>query len=1024
MHNSLEKLKAPLLLLLFARGLSHEAFSQRSYSDATYRDARFRRAVARRADSSTPRMKRSRWEKSRAVAPVTMDTVPGQWTLIGPQPLMGPDGKSNVITPGNMIPHSGWVSAVAVDPQNSSVVYLGTNGGGVWKTTDGGQTWTPLTDNQLCPSVWTLVLDPTNPDIIYVGTIGTSFGKGGEGILKSINAGATWSLLPGPLPVGPGLETAILSLAVSPTDGNIVLAIASSTSGAAVYRSADGGNTWAQVIAPASNAWEGQIVFDATNANNAYATFGGVYKSTDGGMTWATANGTGSNALPAGNYYALEIAPSSPNTLFVGALNSAGTQMFKTTDGGQNWTPLPGSPPNEGIQVDPVNSEIVFTGAGSYRSMDGGLTWSYVYDPAGTHSGLAFSADGSILYVGGEWGAWAATNLTDSNVTLTNLNGTLALTNFSGITIHPTDPTIAFGGTQSNGVDMYSGTSTWQWAACDDGGADGAFDFMDPSTIYTTCFSPQSLLKSTDGGATFTQIYNGIVPSEFTGDNLPALAMDPSDSQRLYFAAAHVWETNDGAKTWTAISPPLGNSGGYQTLSVSASDPNTVYLGNLNGVFVTSNALTGSGATWTNVSAGLPLNTTQCNTYGAACIYLSRITADPSSPGTAYAALGSYFSGHVYKTTNRGVSWTDVSGNLPNLRVADIAVDPDVPDTLYIGTEQGVWTTSDEGNTWSPLGAGLPSTLVSALKLHRPTRILRAATFGRSVWDLQLAMVPSPVVLSASSLAFGTQPGSQTVTLTNTGAAPLTLYRLTVPSGFTESNTCGIQLQSGGNCNLTVTFAPPANGPYSDNVTLTDDAPGSPQLIAVSGTGSGVQNFSLSAAPSSTTVRPGQDVSYTLSVLPYGGFNHAISFTCTGVPSEATCSAAPNPVTPDGTNPASATVTITTTAPRQVSGNVFNWPSFRDDFRLLPLSWVWMVALIAILLASRKIAPPRLPALRKVAFGLILLLAMAWPACGGGASGTWDPGTPVGTYTLTVSGTYAAGSTTLAHEVTLTLTVN
>ena len=171
----------------------------------------------------------------------------------------------------------------------------------------------------------------------------------------------------------------------------------------------------------------------------------------------------------------------------------------------------------------------------------------------------------------------------------------------------------------------------------------------------------------------------------------------------------------------------------------------------------------------------------QCNNYGPNCVYLTRIAVDFSNASTAYATFASYVSGHVYKTTNHGDSWTDISGNLPNMRVNDIAIDPDVPNTLYIATEQGVYSTADGGNTWNLLGTGLPNVVVTAVKLHRPTRILRAATYrpervgpatGRGGFPGD-SLEHQPVV----------QPGwAQTVTLTNAGTAPLTFYSITAPT--------------------------------------------------------------------------------------------------------------------------------------------------------------------------------------------------------------------------------------------------
>ncbi len=598
--------------------------------------------------------------------------------------------------------------------------------------------------------------------------------------------------------------------------------------------------------------------------------------------------------LPAGNVFALAIAPSSPETLYAGGYISrgAGPNMFVTVDGGHNWTPLSAAPWCNQVLVDPANANVVFIGAGGpYRSTDGGQTWEGPFDGGdGFHGGMAISADGSKLLLGSEFGAWLATDLTSANLTLTNLNPTLATSLLLGTAIHPTNPNIGLAGSQSNGVDLYFGTMSWQYAACDDGGADAAFDFINPSTIYITCAEPPGSQKSTDGGQTFSTAQNGIDASEFMAGAYPALAMDPTDSQRLYLAATHVWQSNDGATTWTSISGALGGvTANYQALAVAASDPNTVYLGNSAGVYVSTNAKSGSGATWANISAGLPLNLAQCNYYGPTCVYFTRIAVDFSNPSTAYATFASNVSGRVYKTVNGGGSWTDISGDLPNLKVNDIAIDPDLPNTLYIATERGVYSTADGGNTWNLLGTGLPNVTVTGLKLHRPTRILRAATFGRSAWDLQLGAVASPVALSATSLSFPNQGPAQTVTLTNNGTAPLTLYSVTAPSGFAQGNNCGIQIPAGGNCSITVSFVSNVSDTYSGNITLIDDAPGEPQLLAVTGTGTGPADFDGSISPGVATASFGQTANFTLTFNSVDGVNGNVSLACSNLPSGAAC---------------------------------------------------------------------------------------------------------------------------------------
>ena len=561
---------------------------------------------------------------------------------------------------------------------------------------------------------------------------------------------------------------------------------------------------------------------------------------------------------------------------------------------------------------------------------------------------------------------------------------------------------------------------------CDNGARDAYFDFFNSANIYIACAAPPGVRKSTDGGATFSPSQGGIDSSELVAGRWPALAMDPSDPKTLYFAGQHIWQTTDGANSWTAISADIGNLAQPESLAVAQSDPNTVYLGSSAAAYVTTNGKAGSGAAWTNISAGLPLNQVECSYSGPTCNYLTRIAADPSNASMAYVTFAGYVSGHIYKTTNRGGTWTDISGDLPNIKVNDIAVDPDVPDTLYIATERGVWATADGGGTWSPLGTGLPNVVVAALKLHRPTRILRAATFGRSAWDLQLPTVPSPVTLSASSLEFGSQAGSQTVTMTNAGTAPVTLYGLTVPGGFTQSNTCKIQIQSGANCNITVTFAPSAVGSYSGNVTITDDAPGSPQLITVTGTAATIQkDFSVVASSSFATVTPGQTAGYSLNVIPLGGFDQTVSLACSGAPSGAKCSLLPGLVKLNGNDAVIVTVAVTTAAPSKM-GALPIGPSALGSFRLPPMLAAWVIVLIVVLSIPSLFGVRRQAvALSRGGLGLVIFIALVWISCGGGAaSGGGNPGTPPGAYTLTVSGTYASSSTTLSHDVTLTLTVN
>jgi len=261
------------------------------------------------------------------------------WIPIGPRPI---DTLPEQSIGGGGSPYaSGRVAALAVDPRNADVAYVGAAGGGVWKTTDGGQNWTPLTDGQPSLAVGSIAIAPSNPDIVYVGT-GEQNNSGdsyyGAGILKSTDGGATWTQLAGPF-VGPfsssrtsGGGARIGALAVQRSNANVVLAAADRTpaASAGIYRTADGGQTWTLVIPGAVGT---DVVFNPANPDTVYAALGtvngsttnGVYKSTDAGVTWTRSGGAGATALPATGVgrIALALAPSSPNTLFAGIQNSA-----------------------------------------------------------------------------------------------------------------------------------------------------------------------------------------------------------------------------------------------------------------------------------------------------------------------------------------------------------------------------------------------------------------------------------------------------------------------------------------------------------------------------------------------------------------------------------------------------------------------------------------------------------------------------------------------------------------------------
>jgi uncharacterized protein (TIGR03437 family) len=577
-------------------------------------------------------------------------------------------------------------------------------------------------------------------------------------------------------------------IVVHPNQPQLVLAgVGSGAPGLlGVYRSTDAGNTWQAVLTGGAGS---DIVLDPSAPDIMYAAIGssgggsrnGIYKSTDAGITWTQLSGTGGDVLPTKNVgrISLAIAPSNTQVLYAAIQDTSIANFgmllgtYKSVDGGQSWTQL--TMPNFCstqcwydlvLRVNPANPDIVYAGGISlWGTIDGGATWRPIngnFTPLHVdHHALAFSADGSRLYDGDDGGVWMTTDVTGFPNTWNNLNSSFAIAQFSpGFSINPTDANIAYAGTQDNSTMRYSGRLAWDEVACGDGGWT-VIDPSSPTQAFTSCQNI-SLLKSLPQGG-WVSILSGINQADPHQFYAPFIG-DPSDGLRLYFGSNHVYQTNDGGGSWSAISPDITNNRTITTIAVAPSDPNVVYAGTSNGlVQVTTNATQSGGADWSNRSTGLPIRV------------VTQIAVHSSDPMTAYVTYSGFpgaIPGHVFKTTNGGISWANISGDLPNIPANDIVIDPDAPGTLYLATDVGVFRSIDDGGSWATLSNGLPRVVVTGLKLHRASRTLRAGTHGRSMWDLAVplsapALIPAITSLSPGNADAGHSDFQMTITGVN-----------------------------------------------------------------------------------------------------------------------------------------------------------------------------------------------------------------------------------------------------------------
>jgi photosystem II stability/assembly factor-like uncharacterized protein len=774
------------------------------------------------------------------VADPPLAAAANAWTALGPAPI------DNGQVPGGN-PVSGRVSGLATDPTNPNIIYMAAAGGGVWKTTNGGTTWVPLTDQQETLFMGAIAVAPSNPQVIYAGT-GESTNSGlsfyGRGILKSNDGGATWTLET----AGGAFDRREFSkIVVDPTNANIAYAAVTDfgvnglSGNTGVWKTTDGGATWTNTTTaiPVVTTTDefSDVVIDPANPLELFCAVGsasgaagnGVYETINGGATWAAA---GNFAIGSANgNIKLGLAPSNPNTIYASVVDPA-TQgisyVTKTTDGGVTWNHVT-TPPNylaaQGdydsyVAVDPANPSIVYLGgsqngvdgSGNFieqvlRSGDGGTTWNDITvgatgdnGPHADHHAVTFDASGRLLD-GNDGGVWRLDNGNSGSVHWTDLNGNLGTIQFIGVALHPSNAGIAYGGSQDNGTSKFTGSPAWQLVQ----GGDGGFvrvDFNNPNTVYHTFFRVQGstsfIERSDNAGGSWTDISAGINPNDNSEFYVPYV-MDPSNSSRLILGTDHVYVTTDRGATWTVIGTPGSN--GFNTggatvtaLAVASTNGQVIYAAAGGNIFVT----TDSGATW------------QQRSIPATTAHIQDLEVDPTNSNLVYAVHDEFDVGKVFRSSDGGATWTDISGNLPNLPAYSLAID--TPDSaLFLGNDNGAYVSTDAGASWSTMGTGLPHAQSRNLQFNATLHVLASGTHGRSMWEIstlgpgQTPIIPVGTNVTADFRIFGpmrytfnAQAGTLdgNLTLLNTTSTTLAfpsgiVAALQLPAGYTLANPTG-----------------------------------------------------------------------------------------------------------------------------------------------------------------------------------------------------------------------------------------
>lgn len=739
-------------------------------------------------------------------------------------PEQGKLGAWTSLGPGNV---GGRTRAILINPQDPNVMYAAGVAGGVWKSTNAGQSWTPLADMLPNIAVSSLVFDPKDSNIIYAGT-GEGFfnsdGVRGLGIFKTTDAGSNWKQL---------ANTAVSDfyyvndLAVSPNDSQKIYAATRN----GVFRSNDGGENWTRVLSTTVQGGCMDLAMRTDQTVDYIFTACGsftqarIYRNKDAGGngTWEevyTESGMGRTSLA--------IAPSNQSIVYAisasiasGSYNNGLHAVFRSMSGGDTGTwearvrnndpqkintaiftnPLilfltdckfdvSNGFANQGwydntIAIDPLDPNRVWAGGiDLFRSDDGGANWgvaSYWWvglpnvinvPPQYAHADQHFitfhpnydGVNNQTMFVGGDGGVYRTDNARapvavgntgpcdpgNSQVHWMALNNGYGVTQFYHGSVTP-DGKSYFGGTQDNGTVRGTdadGANAWEPIFGGDGGYT-AYDHSNPNTLYTAT-TGISIRKSTDNGKSFGTATFGFVGGGFF---INPYTIDPSDADRLYAGGQYITRTANGAALWTPMTLASSIGAGASALAVAPTDANYLLAGLSNGgIFRTNRAVT--------LSLSQPARSSSEITATPRSGTVSWVTFDPTNRDIAYATYSTFGGSHVWRTIDGGLTWTAIDGSgdtrIPDIPVHCIVVDPSNTARLYVGTDLGVFVSTDGGAKWSVENNGFANTVTETLVINVAGGVttLYAFTHGRGAYK---------VILDQSGCNYSLSPKTQTI---------------------------------------------------------------------------------------------------------------------------------------------------------------------------------------------------------------------------------------------------------------------
>ncbi|UQX89525.1 hypothetical protein M6D93_05830 [Jatrophihabitans telluris] len=796
----------------------------------------------------------------------------GTWSQIGPNPIVQNGRTTNAFEAV-----SGRIGALAI--RKDGTIILGAAQGGVWTYNATTQSWTSRTKDSDTQSVGALAIAPSNDNVVYMGSgEGALSGDSyyGDGIYRSADGGVTWKHVSS-LFVG----QAVSAIAVDPANANHLYATTLRGRGGArrtsapasapygVWESTDGGRHWT-LRKGTTNELHGatDLVLDPQNSKVVWASFwgDGIYRSTDGGVTWASALGNlpQGNFLEGGTRFSLGISrpsASSPAVVYTGFDYFDNTdayhesQVYKTSDNGVTWNATPTGSGSDSvlgycgtqcfydnvIKVDPTNPNVVYVlglygydfsppSGGVWRSTDGGQTWkSLGYDLHPDFHAFAFQPnDTKHIAIGNDGGVWQSktgggrNGATDplSAADWEDLNGTvnpataalihstgLAISQFTSIATVPQVAGQYWGGTQDNGT-LRSSLANSRWF--DQSSGDGGQVIVDQSTVNPInptgaaayvfgeyySISPYRFDPSEVGTFFGNEYIRGGINLKDRSEFYVPWVQNRGNVNQMFLGTYRLYRSDNveapkaGDVHFTPISgdlttgctgaAPNGARGCLISAIGLADGGDGVYVGSDDGVVsVSPNAVTSDSPTWTQVGQNRLPNRP-----------VTQFAVDRSNWRIAYASYAGFGAatpsrrGHVFATTDGGKHWQDVSANLPDIPVNSVVLDPSDHRTVYVGTDVGAFVSTNGGHSWLRLGSGMPKVAVWQLDYDPSHGVLAAGTHGRGAYTLTNRNAEPALVVSKKDSGLPVGPGRNidyTITVKNLGNAAATGVKVTDP---------------------------------------------------------------------------------------------------------------------------------------------------------------------------------------------------------------------------------------------------